>query len=147
VRSPPQSLLAMTEEGEEKIHRAFPVLLFGFLVEPFRNDPLLPSCLSALIRHPHHSSFPKFFIGNPKAFTEGGFFSLTGLLCFLFFVFPGVMRGQRPLIVLLRHSRNLQSGIHIFKYCGPRLKDCRGDEQGAINTFRGRLKTARKSSG
>jgi len=24
-----------------------------------------------------------------------------------------------------------------FKYCGPRLKDCRGDEQGAIEAFRG----------
>ncbi|WP_409376863.1 hypothetical protein, partial [Candidatus Sordicultor fermentans] len=35
----------------------------------------------------------------------------------------------------------------VFKYCGPRLKDCRGDEQGAINTFRGRLKAARKSPG
>ncbi len=28
----------------------------------------------------------------------------------------------------LRHSRNLQSGIHVFKYCRPRLKDCRGDD-------------------
>jgi len=29
-----------------------------------------------------------------------------------------------------------------FQYCGPRLEDCRGDEQGVIETFRGRLKTA-----
>gem|GEM_PF-6436813 len=48
----------------------------------------------------------------------------------------GVMRGQRPLIVLFCHSRNLLSGIQVFKYHGPRLKDCRGDRQGVIETFR-----------
>ena len=35
----------------------------------------------------------------------------------------------------LRHSRNLQSGIHVFKYCRPRLKDCRGDEEVRIHVF------------
>ena len=48
----------------------------------------------------------------------------------------------------LRHSRNFLSGIHAFAFsfdfkdCGPRLKDCRGDERRVIEAFRGRLKTA-----
>jgi len=37
--------------------------------------------------------------------------------------------------------------LWVLNTSGPRLKDCRGDEQGAINTFRGRLKAARKSPG
>ena len=37
-----------------------------------------------------------------------------------------------------RHSRNLQSGIQrLLNTYGPRLKNCRGDEQGAIEAFRG----------
>ena len=63
------AMLAMTKKG------GFPLLLFGFLVEPFRVDDLLlqsgihhPSCLKFFIRHPHHSSFPKSLIGNPNAF-------------------------------------------------------------------------------
>ena len=60
-------------------------------INTFRGDIPFSSCLSAFIRH-------------PGVFTEGGFFSLSGLLCFLFFVFSGVMRGQRLLIVFLRHA-------------------------------------------
>ncbi|MGB4412564.1 MAG: hypothetical protein WBI47_07835 [Atribacterales bacterium] len=47
----------------------------------------------------------------------------------------GMIEAFRGDDLSLRHSRNLQSGIHVFafffglKYCGPRLKDCRGDEQ------------------
>jgi len=46
ARSPPQSLLAMTEKG------GFPLLWFRFLIEAFRNPP--------------PPSFPKSFIGNPR---------------------------------------------------------------------------------
>ena len=65
-------------------------------------------------------------------------------LCFYSFVFSGFIRGQRPFIVSsFCHSRNLQSGIQrLLNTYGPRLKDCRGDEQGVIEPFRGRLKTA-----
>jgi len=38
-------------------------------------------------------------------------------------------------LILIRHFRNLQSGIHVFKYCRPRLKDCRGDEEVGIHVF------------
>ena len=72
-------------------------------INTFRGDIPFSSCLSAFIRH-------------PGVFTEGGFFSLSGLLCFLFFVFSGVMRGQRPLIVLLRHSRNLGGNPGVFAF-------------------------------
>ncbi|HPZ40348.1 MAG TPA: hypothetical protein PLB53_06500, partial [Candidatus Atribacteria bacterium] len=42
---------------------------------------------------------------------------------------------------LSRHSRNLLSGIQIFssslvfQYHGPRLEDCRGDEEVGIHVF------------
>jgi len=41
-------------EEEGKIHRGFPLPLYRFLIEPFRNDP--------------PPSFPKSLIGNPNAF-------------------------------------------------------------------------------
>ena len=40
------------------------------------------------------SSFPKSSIGNPKVFTEGGFFSLSGLLFFYVFCFFGGYEGE-----------------------------------------------------
>ena len=49
------------------------------------------------------------------AFPPGYFLSFSFVfLCFCSFIFSGVIRGQRPFIVLFRHSRNLLSGIHIF---------------------------------
>ncbi len=37
---------------------------------------------------------------------------------------------------IIRHSQNLQSGIQVFKYCGPLIETFRGDEKGAIEAFR-----------
>ncbi len=48
----------------------------------------------------------------------------------------GVIRGRRPLIVLFCHSRNLLSGIHIFRYCGPLIEPFRGDDKRMIEAFR-----------
>ena len=53
--------------------------------------------------------------------------------CLHVFLFWGFIRGQRPFIVLFvipeifyRESTFLLF-LLIFKYCGPRLKNCRGD--------------------
>jgi len=84
---------AFTEE-EGKIHRGFPLPLFRFLIKTLRNDRLGNDRGIQGIQH--HPSFPKSFIGNPKAFTEGGFFSLSGLLFFYVFCFFGGYEGAVP---------------------------------------------------
>jgi len=47
---------------------------------------------------------------------------------------------------LFCHSRNLLSGIQVFKDCGPRLKDCRGDEKGN-RSIQGQAKNGSKVAG
>ncbi|MGB4691022.1 MAG: hypothetical protein WBH59_01600 [Atribacterales bacterium] len=112
----------------EKTHRGFPVLLFRFLIEPFRNDIL-------------------FFV-MPE-----GFYQESTFLLFSFC--PSIGNHRRcpfPLFrFLIETFRNdpppsfPKSSIgnpYALKNHGPRLKNCRGDEQKVIETFRGRLKTA-----
>ena len=57
--------------------------------------------------------------------------------CLHVFLFWGFIRGQRPFIVSsFCHSRNLQSGIQrLLNTYGPRLKNCRGDEEVGIQIF------------
>jgi len=38
----------------------------GENMESFPSRISFPSCLSAFIRHPHHPSFPKSVVGDPK---------------------------------------------------------------------------------
>ncbi len=83
-------------EGEGKIHRGFPVLLFGFLIDTFRNDTL-------------PSSFPKSLIGNPEV---------------LFFPFcPSIGNHRR---VSHHYSRNLGVNPNTFKNHGPLIEPFRG---------------------
>jgi len=62
--------------------------------------------------------------------------------CLFSFLFLGVIRGRRPLIVLFCHSQNLLLGIHAFafffglKYCGPLIEPFRGDDKRMIEAFR-----------
>ncbi len=63
----------------------------------------VPSCLKSLIRHPHHLSFPKSFIGNPHA--------LKTLMD------PGLKIAG---VTTRWESKG-------FKYCGPLIEPFRGD--------------------
>jgi len=49
--------------------------------------------------------------------------------------FQGVMRGQRPLIVLFVMPEILNQESMFLNTSGPRLKDCRGDEEVGIHIF------------
>ena len=99
------------------------------MIEAFRE--------SNIIRHAWNSG------GNPKAFTEGGFFSLSGLLFFYVFCFFGGYEGAVPPYSTFPSFPEFFIGNPCFciffglKYCGPLIEPFRGDEQGAINTFRG----------
>ena len=75
----------------------------GPLIEPFRGD--------------EKGAIEAFRNDDTEVFFLRVIFDLF-LLSFLFFCFSllGVIRGQSPLIVLLRHSRNFLSGIHVFAF-------------------------------
>ena len=92
-------------------------------------------------------SFPfDFFKGGYR----GSFFSLywgkpfsLSILPLIFYSFPGDYKGAPPFIVI-NHSgippppsfpKSLIGNPNAFKYCGPRLEDCRGDEEVGIHAF------------
>ncbi len=89
------------------------------------------------MRKSHLNPLPR----HPEIFNRAFIFFLFGTIG----AFPPIVwipRINIQGILSLRHSRNLQSGIHVFasslvfKYCGPLIEAFRGDEQGMIEPFR-----------
>ncbi len=109
----------------------FALKLFRFLTNTFRSDA--PSLV-----------IPEIF--NRESTEEDVFLILSGLLFFYIFCFFGGYEGAAPPYSTFPSFPKFLVGnpcfFFCFKYCGPRLEDCRGDEKGAIEPFRGRLKTA-----
>ncbi len=66
---------------------------------------------SNIIRHSQN-----LLLGIQRLLLREAFSPSVVFYFFMFFVFSGVMRGQCPLIVLFRHSRNFLSGIYAFAF-------------------------------
>jgi len=124
---------------------------YGPLVEPFRVDASFPSCLK-FSEASTSLVIPEIFYRESKFFLLLLIFKSRGpRLKDCWGDGRGVIgpfrnerqgaiepfRGDPP----SRHSRNFLSGIQIFssslvfQYCGPRLEDCRGDEEVGIHVF------------